>query len=359
MEKIWEEYEKAEKPKEKPKEVKREEIEAEAPPEEALPIETAKKETELPKAEAEIELPEEKPIAVEEKPTTVEAKPPVEEVKPSETKPPEIPAEVPTPEKVEFEAKPAPPVKAISPLRKKAEEEPISEAEAPGKEVYMIYGLKGHGKTTLAMSFPGKVAVLSFDRKALQVKEKMFRNDPRIRVYDAVKFEDDSTPERWLESSEATFIYVNRILDEVAKWQPDWIVIDGSEIFQQVCEMTMRYRNNILPFQGIANLNLWKERRLYIRQVHRKALYAAKRGVIYTTYSDKDEIVQSGEVITKRDVPRWIDAIMYETDTVIKVEAEQSDVGRKFYAIVESSKTGIPSGTKKDVTGVGIRALVK
>ena len=227
----------------------------------------------------------------------------------------------------------------------KEDEFDFAEVEEPTpKEVYLIYGHKGHGKTYLAMTFPGTIVILSFDRKSALVKAQHFRGQKRIKVFDVVKYLDYSTPERWLETAEKTFRYLNALLDYIAeKIQPDWIVIDGAEIFQQICEMTMRYRNNLMPFQGVKNLNLWKERRLYIRQIHNKALSIAKKGLIYTTYVDKDEIVIDGELVAKKDVPRWIDAIMYETDTVIRVRSIAADGaeglgGRKFIAIVESSK---------------------
>ena len=236
----------------------------------------------------------------------------------------------------------------------------FSEDTGQAKEVHTIYGLKGHGKTYLTLTYPGTIVVLSFDRKAALVKQKCFAGENRIIVYDCVKYLDYGTPQNWLKTAEITFKYINALLDRVvAKIKPDWIVIDGSEIFQQICEMTMRYRNNLMPFQGIANRNLWKERRMYIRQVYNKCLSIAQRGVIFTTYIDKDEIVVEGEFIAKKDVPKWIDVIMYETDVVIKVEAMPTDSGKKYYAIIESSKTKLPSGVKVDITDRGFPAILE
>jgi len=236
----------------------------------------------------------------------------------------------------------------------------FSEDKGIPKEAYVIYGMKGHGKTALAFSFPGTIACLSFDRKSLRVKKLMYKNDPRIKVYDAVRYMDYSSPEIMLETAEITFRYINALLDHIRDdVKPDWIVIDGSEIFERICEMVMRYRNNLMPFQGIANRNLWKERRMYIKQIHDKALNAAKKGIIYTTYTTEKEIVQDGELIAKEDVPRWIDAILYETDTVIKVEAVWEQDTQKYYAKIESSKGSLPSGIKKEVTGKGIKLFTE
>jgi len=256
-------------------------------------------------------------------------------------------------------------IRALRPaLPAQTEEEFVIEevAEPAPKEVILIYGHKGHGKTYLAMSFPGTKVVLSFDRKSAMVKYKDYKGDKRIHVYDVVRYMDYSTSQKFLESADKTFRYLNVLLDHISQNPPDWIVIDGSEIFQQICEMTMRYRNNLMPFQGIANLNLWKERRLYIRQIHNKCLSIARRGIIYTTYVDKDEIVVDGEIIARKDVPKWIDAIMYETDTVIRVIAVSTDAeggGKKFIATVESSKGSLPTGLRADITDAGYSALIK
>jgi len=180
----------------------------------------------------------------------------------------------------------------------------------------------------------------------------------RVKVYDAIRYMDSASAEMHLEGSERSFRYLNILLDHIKdNWDPDWIALDGSEILQQMCEMTMRYRNNLMPFQGIANRNLWKERRMYIRQIHHKALGVAKKGLIYTCYTDKDEVVKDGEFVTKKDVPRWVDVIMYETDCVIKVETSREKTGQRFFATVESSKASLPTGVRKDVTDVGLKAF--
>jgi len=212
----------------------------------------------------------------------------------------------------------------------------------------------------VAMSFPGEILVLSFDRKSAIVKYNMYNSDPRIHVFDVVKYMDYSTPERMTESAERTFEYVNQLLDAYTTRypQPDWVVIDGSQVFQQICEWTMRHRHNLGPFDGISNLNLWKERRMYIRQVHNKALNLAKRGVIYTTYVEKDEVVIRGEVVTRKDTPAWIDVLIYETDYVLYTYHDET---RKTYHVrVVSSKNDkrIKSGTEVDVTGKAFAQLV-
>lgn len=235
----------------------------------------------------------------------------------------------------------------------KDEEFDFSEEIDLGKEVHLIYGLKGHGKTTVAMSYPGKIAVLSFDRKSTAVKYLYQDRLDEIKVWNAVRYMDYSSPEAELISADRDFRYLIRLLDEVVRaWGPDWVVIDGAEIVSHICELVMRYRNGLMPFQGVANLNLWKERRMYLKQIHYLALDVAKRGVIYTTYVDKEEIIEDGEVKTKRDIPKWLDILVYETDVVIRVWSTiDKGSGLRFYAIVESSKVPyIRTGVQADMT---------
>jgi hypothetical protein len=231
---------------------------------------------------------------------------------------------------------------------------PLDEEKSnPTKEVYLIFGDKGEGKTTTAFSFPGEILCLSFDRKSQIVKYYMYNNDNRIHVFDVVKLMDYSTPESMLDSAEKTYNYILWLLTHYAEKypQPDWVVIDAAQIFHQVCEWTMRKRHNIGPFDGIANLNIWKERRMYIRDVHYKALDLAKRGVIYTTHSETDELIIGGEVKARKKVPAWIDVLIYETDYVLRTEYDEGT--KQFTITVVTSKNDkkLPSGRTYTVTG--------
>ena len=230
---------------------------------------------------------------------------------------------------------------------------PISEEEtAPAKTVWLIFGEKGVGKTTTAFSFPGHILVLSFDRKSSIIKYTRYNGDSRIHVFDVVKIMDYSTPDKMLESAEKTFEATLKLLDAYEKiyGKPDWVVIDGSQIMQQICEWTMRYRNKIPPFAGISNLNLWKERRAYMRDIHNKALNVARCGVIYTTYTEVSETIVSGEVVSKKEVPAWIDILIYETDFVLKADRDESSGNFLVKVVTSKDDSLMPSGKTYIVT---------
>lgn len=225
-------------------------------------------------------------------------------------------------------------------------------------EVYMLYGDKGDGKTVVAMSFPGTITNLCFDRKADPVKENFFSNNARINVVDCIKWMDWSSEEKIVQSGDKTYRYVLHVLEGLRSNPPDWIIIDASDRFQYFCELTMRYRNNLLPSEGIVNRNLWKQRKQFVTHVHNLCLEIAKKGLIYTAYSVIINLYRDGEINNTLIKPKWLDVLILETDTVIRVENRVEKGGsRRFFAIVESSKTKLPTGIEVDVTGRGYAAL--
>ena len=227
----------------------------------------------------------------------------------------------------------------------------FKEATAADKIVVTIYGRKGDGKTTTAFSFPGKISAISFDQKTSLVKKYYYNSDERIKVYDAVEFFDES-PLSVLESGVKTYHYTEYLLDNIkASEFPDWIVIDGLEILTQMAEYKMRQMHKLAYNSGVP-LQYWKDRKLLIRNIHNKAIAAAKRGVIYTTYVDKDEVIEESEFISKKDVPRWNDVILYVTDVVLRVDSKIERDGKKFILTVDNSKVPLfKTGQTIDITG--------
>lgn len=219
------------------------------------------------------------------------------------------------------------------------QEETIDEA----KEVFMIFGEKGHGKTVQALSFPGEIAAFSFDGKTMRIKVKYFNNDKRLHVYDVNKLLDFSTPDRIKQSAAKAYYSIVKTL-EALNGKMDYIVFDGTEILQLICEWTVRYEQNIDTFAGM-EYDKWKDRRAKIKHLHNLALRVAKKGVIYTAYPQKDEIIVEGEFIAKRDVPRWIDAIVTETDYVLQVFKDSRDGRHKVKVVSSKDKNFLPEKT--------------
>lgn len=281
---------------------------------------------------------------------------------------------------------PVPEVSKVSFFKKKSPEIEfdLSPARALVKHVIMIYGNKGEGKTSLGLSFPASHVALSFDQKTESVRQSSKYKDD-ILVFDGTRYLDKSSPDEWLESSDRTWRYINKLLDsipdidegketsapslvikqegdyrEYIKGNPDWFTVDAGEVFETIAEMVMRSRNGIMAFEGFANKNLWKERRMYIDQLLRKCIRKSKKGVLWTSYVQKDEIVENGEFVAKKDIPKYIDAVLRETDVVIRVERTTGRNGQQFFATVESSKWDrIPETGKTDITKKGIEALTK
>lgn len=244
------------------------------------------------------------------------------------------------------------------------EEDEFDHSEDEGSEIVVltVYGMKGVGKTTLAFSFAGEketIACLSFDQKSSSIKQKTYKGDKRIHVYNAVRYMLISTKATILEEYNKTYRYILSLLQNpITKLKPDWIVIDGTEEFLRVCEMVMRYRNDIQPFAGIGNFSLWKERLILLRRVHLIACGIARKGIIYTTYVRPKEQIYEGQTMSKRDVPKWVDYIKERTDTLIRVSARLEKDGKyRFYAFIETSKTDLPTGREFDVTGGGVELI--
>ena len=218
------------------------------------------------------------------------------------------------------------------------------------KPTYTIYGFKGSGKTSVAFSFKGIKLCFSFDRKAERIKKYYFNNSPEINIIDAVK-DYHRTKESMTETAKITYNNVLEIIKK-EKGKYDWIIIDGLEKLNEICEMTMRYEYKLSPFQGIPQMSYWKLRKILLSTIHQNSLDSAKKGIIYTTFSKIEDIyIEDGQVIERRELPRYFDMIEEETDVLLKTEMQMSKKDTSFLVKVASSK--IPkyqTGSVKDVT---------
>jgi hypothetical protein len=233
-----------------------------------------------------------------------------------------------------------------------------------GKLVITSHGEKGAGKTYGIFlittgrvgGFPsGKTNVISFDNKTKITKEQWF-NDDDITVWNGKEhYRED--PTLCTRSGMISYKYIQKLIQSWKASPPDWIVFDGFTIMALIFEMAMRFKHGLQPSEGIANRNVWKDRARFVQDIHNLATKTAKYGVAYTTYSEKNEIVEAGTVVSKSDVPKYIDVVMQETDVVLHSTKAKGKDGDLFYLRVESTKfksytdmDGKPIPYMKDVT---------
>jgi hypothetical protein len=206
------------------------------------------------------------------------------------------------------------------------------------KWVYTIYGDKGHGKTTMAMSLTGQKHVICLDNKSARIKSNMYDNDESIHIVDGLKHFSESEDEL-LASSEKTLDWIIFCLGEIGRnGGTDWVIIDGLERLSYVAEMKMRKEGKITPFGGVSNLNLWKKRRIYLRHIHRMAMAVSRKGMVYTTYPKIRTLMNDDGMEVRDKVPNWIDIVLEETDFVIRAESQKVKGKQVFLAFCESSK---------------------
>ncbi|MEK6880750.1 MAG: hypothetical protein AABY22_14120, partial [Nanoarchaeota archaeon] len=183
-----------------------------------------------------------------------------------------------------------------------------------------------------------------------------------ISVYDGLKYFDEE-PTKKLDTAMITFNYILFLFKEIKeKIQPDFIVIDGSEIFTQIAELCMRKKNNLGLYAGLANQNLCKERKDFLVKLHRTAIKSAKKGVIYTTYTETEEIVDEGTVIARSKVPKWTGIILYEADIVAYTYSKfEKEKGKRFFLKIANSKLDsvIKTGFHEDITGKRISDITR
>ncbi len=227
----------------------------------------------------------------------------------------------------------------------------LPEEEYLQKTVVTVYGLKGEGKTTVAMNFSGEILCISFDRKSMRIKP-MVPSPERIHVFDLMKYVDYTDTEKYGRALVVVFEETLRLLKGYNR-PVDWVIIDGTDELARIAEAVMRYTYGLSMVDGVKNPSVWKYRRFILKQIHNAALTLARRGVIYTTYVDKEQTIEGQQIINSKDVPKWLDVIMLETDYVLRVRVEAG----RYTLIIESGK-GVKSQRKWDITDEKIREAI-
>lgn len=197
---------------------------------------------------------------------------------------------------------------------------PVSTARNP--LIISIVGEKDAGKTIVAFQLPGTIAVLSFDHKSAPIWMHYYDKDERVTVYNALKYYERSD-HRATKTAHIDHQFILAVIESMP--EVDWGMVDGTEIAHEICEMKMRYKHGLDPAQGFKERTWWKERRLNLRAIHDALMKKVKKGIIYTFYTEVDEILSDGNVTERRRIPKWIDVVKTETDVTIKVWHQESD----------------------------------
>lgn len=233
------------------------------------------------------------------------------------------------------------------------------ETQGPGKMVIVVHGEKGAGKTTTLYSLPGRKLVLTFDNKSQGIwAGEPFRFDPNIKIVNAVRYYKDTQPEEITESADKTIRYLKYAIEQYKEsWRPDWVILDAFEVIEQLAEMKMRYMHKVGPTQGFAELSWWKDRRIIIRDIYRSALDAALMGVAMSVYTEYKNIIEEGSIRATKKAPRYVDAVLMETDIVMEATSEYAPLIKDYMFKVQcnTAKAGfkdvVRTGESFDTTG--------
>lgn len=224
------------------------------------------------------------------------------------------------------------------------------------KIILMVYGDKGSGKTYSSEMLPGRVVVISFDGKSSSVVRQLDKEPSDVIVFDGRKYFTYDYSEQTA-SGMKSYKYLKALAEYIEKLEPDWIVIDNTEMYQYILEQAMRYVYGLEPYSGV-DWSLWKLRRAMMRDIHYLLFRIAKKGLVYTAYPELESIIEQGNIVNTTKKPKWIDIIMYETDVVIYTYASKD--GKRFFAKVESTKyPQIIPVCEVDVTGKGLSAIYR
>jgi len=227
---------------------------------------------------------------------------------------------------------------------------------------WLIFGEKGEGKTTTALSFPGKILAFSYDGRTSVIKYSMYKNDPRITVVNVSEFLDTASGERAVESALTLFNLIDRAIDYyVQKFgEPDWIVHDYASKLVEICEWAARAIFGIRETEAGAPWKVWRKRNELVQHIHNKSFRVARLGLIYTCYPRVEpKIIYEGSIYRSEPVPKWLDDMIAKMDFVLECIFDR--VSKRYKVRVWDSKypDAIKPGEEYDVTNTTFWNVIK
>ena len=245
--------------------------------------------------------------------------------------------------------------------------EPDVAPPTEGKETILIAGEKNGGKSVSALSFPGKIAVISFDEKIFAARDFVVRHgikdEKDIMIYYPAKhYNPKAVDDREIGKAAIAVIndafkavYSIKVRAETGQFVPDWIFFDNLEFFIRLAEFAGKYRRGVpittTPQKGDDVWGAFDIRNIITNVIYKAAVSTPKKGVIYTLYTkDKDVVLPDGTT-KKAQVPKWFEVLMYETDHHVIVWKNENRYFAKIVGTKDENK--YPDGLAVEVTGVG------
>jgi len=238
---------------------------------------------------------------------------------------------------------------------KEEEEFDLSPAEVGESIAIVVVGDKASGKTTFVLNpkyFSGKIAAITMDEMTQHIWSEIYKKDPRIVIYDGLRYYNPATSEEIVDSASRSLLYLSKLLvKEISPKKFDWILWDCSEELQEICEMAMRKDAGFKAKDGVP-WQYWRLRNMHMDNLFNKSLKVAKKGIIFTLYTIYRDIKESGEIMyTKKDI-KWAGNLKTQSLVIIETLKKVTSDGKKYYMNVESSK--VPSRFKETDTLIDV-----
>ena len=233
----------------------------------------------------------------------------------------------------------------------------------------LFFGDKGASKTTCAMSVPGNVLAITFEKRGNVTRpwSKIFGNDPRIQPFGISEYIKRTNLPQYRDSSNIAYLKVVELLERAKKHNEkfDWVIMDGLQAGQKITTLRMKSLNSVGAFENLPKklLTRWGERTIYLENiVIDMASAIANKGVVLTsqnimhqamflTQEQKDSGMKDEDIPIKE--PAWKDKIKEDVDTVIynriiekKLSGDRSSFG--WQANITTNKHGATG--KYDIT---------
>lgn len=210
----------------------------------------------------------------------------------------------------------------------------------------VAYGPKNTGKSLVAYAMnegTAKYAVLDFDGNTqttidANIDKKKHKN---FKVWNVKKMLDFKSMKKTQIPKKAYDLTqkVEKILDEVEEFDPNYLIYDGYQRWVWVSEMAGRHLQDLAAFGG-GNFGLWKERNFTLDRLFSAGMDIAKDALFVTVHERQSslQVNKDGEAVPE---PVWSGALKEEAQIEIRCTREVEDAldeTMSFYVDVVANK---------------------